>query len=184
LCSCSQTAGKSRAPALGPTVCGFREPWTLYSYDAESLSGRSFHDHPSLQSADHARTQLLQATDFSGDVVGFDVYMHPTLMVNTLNLHDRLIGWCFQHSVGAPRPGMRRIYRASQRLGPKGGCLIDIGCIAVDQKRTQTGMMQGSCPQGIDAQSLFSPTSPDQKYFVLRYFVALENGTRAGTCRQ
>jgi hypothetical protein len=97
------------------------------------MAGRRPHHHPPLQAINHAGTQFLQASDFSGDVVGFNVYMDPALMLDTLNLHDRLVEWCLQHTVGAASAWMIEVQRATQCVSPKPGSLIDISCIAVDE---------------------------------------------------
>jgi hypothetical protein len=118
---------------LVPTVGVFWETRTLYSHDAKALpSGRQHHD-PTLQAVDHPSAQLLQASHLSGDVVGFNVYVNPTLVVHALDLHDRLAGRRLQHSVIAASARVLEIDRATKCIAPETGGLVRIGCIAVDQ---------------------------------------------------
>ena len=120
--------------ALVPAICILGKSRALHAYDAEPLPGRSLHHHPPLQAVDDTGTQSFQASDFSRDVIRFDVDVNPAFVADALKLHDRFVGWRFQHAVIAAATGMIGIYRTAQCLGPEARGLIDISYVAVDQQ--------------------------------------------------
>jgi hypothetical protein len=69
--------------------------------------------------------------------------MNPTLVVNALNLNDRLIERRLEHTIVATSTWVIRVYSATQCLSPEAGSLINVGCVAIDQQRTESGMMHG-----------------------------------------
>src|SRR5438874_9055966 len=126
---------------LVPAVRVLRETRTLYPYNAEALAGRRFHHHPTLEVIHHLGSQLCQARHFGSDVVRLDVYVDPALVLDALDLHDRLVGRGLQHAVVAAAARMAGIDGATQRLGPEAGGAVQIGGPAVDQHGAETGMV-------------------------------------------
>jgi hypothetical protein len=53
-------------------------------------------------------------------------------MLDALDLHDWLVGRCFQHEVVTATTRMFRVYRATERLAPEVGGFVDTGRLAVD----------------------------------------------------
>jgi hypothetical protein len=54
-----------------------------------------------------------------GDVVGLDIDVHAALVLDALDLHDRLVRRRFQHAVVAPRARVVGVDSATQRLAQK-----------------------------------------------------------------
>jgi hypothetical protein len=99
-------------------------------------------------------SKRFQARYLSGNIVGFNVNVNPALVVDALNLDNRLIGRCCQHAVIAASPWMAGIYRAAQRIGPEPGGVINIRHATINQKSAKTGIVHGSlfeCP-GADSK--------------------------------
>ena len=65
------------------------------------------------------RFESFQARHFCIDVVGLDVQMNAALMLNALNLHDRLVRRSFQHHVVTASAGMVAIHRAPECVSPE-----------------------------------------------------------------
>jgi len=59
--------------------------------------------------------------------------MNPALMLNTLNLNDRLVGRCVQHPVVAAGTCVIKIYPSPERFGPEACGQVNIGRSAIDQ---------------------------------------------------
>jgi hypothetical protein len=71
---------------LIPAVGVLREARALYPHNAEALAGRRLHDDPALGAIHHRRAQPLEASHLGGNVVGLDVYVHPALVLDALDL--------------------------------------------------------------------------------------------------
>jgi len=129
---------------LIPTRGVLEETRALSSYDAESLSSGRLHHDPTIQAINRLRSQSFQACNPRGNIVGFNIDMHPTFVFDTLDLHNRFIWRCLQHAVVAATAWMIEICRTPQRCCPELGGLINIRCAAIDQNRTKTGIVHGS----------------------------------------
>lgn len=101
--------------------------------DAEALAGRRLHHHPAIEPARDLGAQLLEARDLGGDVVGLDVDVDAALMLDALNLHDRLVGRRLEHAVGAAAHRMRAVDGTAQGFRPKARRRVHIGDLAIDQ---------------------------------------------------
>src|SRR3954454_16214864 len=97
--------------ASTPSVRILRPSRTLHTYDAESLPGRSLHDHPTFQTFNDRCAERFQTSDFSWDVICFDVQVNSAGVLDTLYLHDGLIGWRRQHSIVAASAWVLGVYR-------------------------------------------------------------------------
>ena len=64
-------------------------------------------------------------------------------MLDALNLHNRFIWRCFQHTVVATCSRMTEIYRTTQGISPELGSLINIRCAAINQERAETRVVHG-----------------------------------------
>src|SRR5262249_59336964 len=99
--------------SLIPAVGVLREARALYPHNAEALAGRRLHDDPALRTIHHRGAQPFEAVHLGGNVVGLDVYVHAALVLDALDLDDRLRGPRFKaggnfpaHWVGeGPRDG-------------------------------------------------------------------------------
>jgi hypothetical protein len=120
------------------------ESWPLNADNAEPLPSGGLHHDPALQAINHSRPQCFQACYLGGNVVGFDVNVNAALMLNALNLDDRLVGRRYQHAVIATSPRMDGIHFAAQCISPELSRLIDIRYAAINQKSTKTRMVHGS----------------------------------------
>src|SRR5260370_38851325 len=118
---------------FAPAVSTLRETGTLSPYDAEALAGRRLQHHPMLQAIHDPGAQLLQASHFGRDIVGFDVYVDATLVVHALDLHYGLVGRGLQHAVIAAAARMVGVYGSTQRFAPEAGGRVHIGGLTVDQ---------------------------------------------------
>src|SRR5579859_551308 len=67
--------------------------------------------------------------------------MDPALVLDALDLHDGLIGRGLEHAVIAARAGVLGIHRPAQRLRPESRGLVYIGCAAIYEQSTETGMV-------------------------------------------
>src|SRR5262245_6221897 len=85
--------------SLVPASGVFRKTGTLHAHDAESLAGGRLHHDPALESAHDRGSQFRQSCDFGRDVIGLDVDVDAALVIHALDLHDRLVGWRFEHQV-------------------------------------------------------------------------------------
>src|SRR6185295_9399745 len=95
-------AGGSTFPApLFPGPGGLREARALHADDAEALAGGRAHDDPTLHALVDCRAQLLEARDFGGDVVGFDVDVHAAFMADALDLNAEFAWPILEHPVVA-----------------------------------------------------------------------------------
>src|SRR5258708_21647538 len=130
---CAQKPQQRVESRLVPAVGVLRKTGTLYPYDAEALAGRRLHHRPAFEAIHHLGAQLRQARHFGGDIVGLDVYVHATLVIHTLDLHDGLVGRGLQHTVVAAAARMVGIHGATERLAPEAGGPVQIGGPAVDQ---------------------------------------------------
>jgi hypothetical protein len=74
-----------------PGRCVLWETLAPYADNAESLAGRCAHNDPILKALLDCRTKLFEPCDFSGDVVGLDVDVNATFVVDTLDLDADLI---------------------------------------------------------------------------------------------
>src|SRR5215467_10372547 len=111
---------------LIPSICVLGKARSLYTDNAKLLSSGGLHHDPALQSVHYPGSELLQARDLGGNVIGFDVEVNSALMLHTLNLNNRLVGRCVQHAVVAAGAWVIKIYRAAQCFGPESCGLIDI----------------------------------------------------------
>ena len=59
--------------------------------------GRSSHDYPALELLIDGRAELLEASDFGGNVVRLDVDVHAALVIDALDLDADLIWPIFKH---------------------------------------------------------------------------------------
>jgi hypothetical protein len=109
--------------------------------DAKALPGRSLHHHPALQAIDNFCSQRFQADNLGRDIVGFNVDMDATLMLDALDLDDGFILRRLQHAVVSARSRVSEIDCTTQRIGPEPGGLIDIRCVAVNQKCAEAGVV-------------------------------------------
>src|SRR5262245_38872296 len=129
-----------------PAVRILREAGALHADDAESLARGRLHHNPPLQSGNDPSTQLLQAGDLGGKVVGLDVDVDAALVLYPLKLDDRLVGWRLEHHVVATGPRMGSVDRSPEGFRPKPCSLLDVGRIAVDQQRAEPRVMHApSC---------------------------------------
>src|SRR5262245_60421044 len=85
--------------SLIPAVGVLREARALYPHNAEALAGRCLHDDPALRTIHHRRAQPFEAAHLGGNVVGLDVYVHAALVLDALDLDDRLVCRCCKHAV-------------------------------------------------------------------------------------
>jgi hypothetical protein len=118
--------------------------WPLNSYNAEPLPGGSLHHDPAFQAINHPCSQRFEACHLSRNVVGFDIDVNTTLMLNALDLDDRLVGRRYQHAVIAASPRMIGIHFAAQCIGPESSRLINIRYAAINQKSAKTRVVHGS----------------------------------------
>ncbi len=113
----------------------------MHPYDTETLSGWGFHHDPTLETVDDLRAQPAQARHLRRNVVSFDVYVDPTFMFDSLNLHNGLIGLRGQHPIVAPAAGMLQVHGTAQGLAPEIRRRIDVSRLAVDQHSTKSRRM-------------------------------------------
>ena len=103
---------------------------TLYSHHAEALAGRR--QHPALRRlAIWAPSFSRRAT--STGMSSVSMSMDPALVVDTLDLHDWLIGRRFQHAVIAAAHPMAKIHRTAKGGSPEAGGLVHVCGFAVDE---------------------------------------------------
>src|SRR5262249_35259514 len=114
----------SLVQSVVPAIGILRETGALYAYNAEPLSSRGLHHDPALQVGLDSSSQRLQTCDLGGNIVSFNVNMHPTLMFNALNLHDRFVWRRGKHSIVATGAWMIEIYRTAKHICPELGSLI------------------------------------------------------------
>src|SRR5947207_15845668 len=88
-----------KTDCLSPNGWRFSEAEALDAHDAEALAGGRFHHHPTLEPVHDCCAELLEARDFGGDIVGFDVDVDAALVLHALNLHDGFVGRSLQHAV-------------------------------------------------------------------------------------
>ena len=98
---------------LRPGVRILRKSRSLYTYDAEALSGWRFHHHPSLQAIHDLRAQRLKARDLSGYIVALNIDMNAAFMVHTLYLNNRFVGRSLQHIIISASTWVIGIQRAT-----------------------------------------------------------------------
>src|SRR5438270_2487784 len=123
------------APPVGVSV----ESLSLDAHDAEALSARCAHDDPALQALVDRSPEFLEPRDFSGNVVGFDVEMNATLVVDALDLYADLARRRFEHHIVAAGARVIRINGPAQRFGPEARRRFDILDIAVNQDSVHSG---------------------------------------------
>lgn len=113
----------------------------MHPHDTEALPGWGFHHDPTLEAVDDLRAQPAQACHLGRNVVSFDVYVDPTFMFDSLNLHNGLIGLRGQHPIVAPAAGMLQVHGTAQGLSPEIRGRIDVSRLAVDQHGTKSRRM-------------------------------------------
>jgi hypothetical protein len=84
------------------------------------------HHDPALQSVHYSSSEPLKAGDLGGNVISFDIEMNPALVRDPLNLNDRLVGGCFEHTIVAAGAWVIKIYHTPERFGPEFCGLINI----------------------------------------------------------
>jgi hypothetical protein len=126
-----------------PAVRILGEPGALDPNNAKPLPCGGLHYYPTLQTVDHRSTQLFQAGHFSRNVIGLNIQVNPALVINPLNFNNGLVLRRFQHTVVAATARVIQVDRATQRLSPEAGSLVNIGGIAIDEQRTKSGMVHG-----------------------------------------
>src|SRR3569832_1509024 len=119
--------------ALLPCRRAFRNPGALCPHDADPLTAWRTHHDPTLHARVDRGSQLFEAGDFSGNIVGLDVDVYAAFMVHALDLHADLVFGRLEHHVIATRAGMIGIDGTPQRLCPEACGRLDIFGVAVDQ---------------------------------------------------
>src|SRR5262249_61198464 len=112
------TASSTRG--LIPAVGVLREARALYSHNAEALAGRRLHDNPALGAIHHRRAQPFEAAHLGRNVVGLDVYVYAALVLDALDLDDRLVCRCCKHAVIVTAHRMVKGHRTAEHGGPRG----------------------------------------------------------------
>src|SRR5262249_31261582 len=131
------TAGSTRG--LIPAVGVLREARALYPHNAEALAGRRLHDDPALGAIHHRRAQPCETSHLGGNVIGLDVYVRAALVLDALDLDDRLVCRCCKHAVIVAAHRMVKVYGTAERGGPEAGGLVHVGDLAVNQRGAQAG---------------------------------------------
>src|SRR5262245_26027178 len=111
------TASSTRG--LIPAVGVLREARALYPHNAEALAGRRLHDDPALGAIHHRRAQPFEAAHLGRNVVGLDVYVHAALVLDALDLDDRLVCRCCKHAVIVTAHRMVKVHRTAEHGGPE-----------------------------------------------------------------
>jgi hypothetical protein len=130
--------GERAAPSV-PAVGVLGEARTLDLDDAEALAGRRLHHHPAREPARDPGAQVLEPRDLGFDVVGLDVDVDAALVLDALNLDDRLAGRRLEHAVGAAAHRMGAVDRAAERFRPEARRRVDVGDLAIDQHGAKAG---------------------------------------------
>src|SRR5262245_59452796 len=129
-------------PTLIPAVGVLREARALYPHNAEALAGRCLHDDPALRTIHHRRAQPFEAAHLGGNVVGLDVYVHAALVLDALDLDDRLVCRCCKHAVIVAAHRMVKVHGTAERGGPEVSGLVHVDRLAVNQHGAQAGVVQ------------------------------------------
>src|SRR6516162_317556 len=166
--SCSPPCSRSISPISAPSACtssrsgsclggkwmslrfnsvspagGFRgEVGALRTHYAEALPGGRLPDVPTLERADAARAEFLQAPHLRLDVVALDVEMHAALVLYLLYFEMRLVGVGAQNAI--ERLLVRcRTHRQVQRCRPETRRRIHIVGAAVDDESGEATLVHG-----------------------------------------
>ena len=75
-----------------PAIGVLREAGTLYTHDAEALTGGGLHRDPAFQAVHDFGAKRFQAADLRGNIVGLDVKVDAALVLDALDLHDGFVG--------------------------------------------------------------------------------------------
>src|SRR5262249_33937401 len=126
---------------LIPAVGVLREARPLYPHNAEALAGRRLHHHPALGAIHHRRAQPFEASHLGGNVVGLDVYVHAALVLDALDLDDRLIRRRCQHAVTVAAHWMAKVHGTAERGSPEMSGLVQVGGLAINQHGAQAGVV-------------------------------------------
>src|SRR2546430_15254097 len=132
-------ADKRADVSLIPAVGVLRKVRALYPHNAEALAGRRLRDDPAPGAIHHRRAQPFEASHLGGNVVGLDVYVHAALVLDALDLDDRLVCRGCKHAVIAAAHRMVKVHGAAQRGGPAGGGPLHVGGLADNTPRPQRG---------------------------------------------
>jgi hypothetical protein len=131
-----------RSYRVRPAICVASESLALHAYDAKALPARGAHHNPTLNPSVDRSAEPFQACNLGRDIIGLDVEMNSTFVVNALNLNADLVRPVLEHHVIAASAGMIRVDWAAERFGPETRGGADVVDVAVDQNAVDARAMR------------------------------------------
>src|SRR6267142_3279546 len=143
-----RSSGASRRTdySLAPFIGLFGKIRPLHAHHAKALARGRLHDPPRANLRNALRAQLLEPFHLSLDIIGLNVQVYATGVLNLLHFYVQIVGRRIEEPVTGVLGTGRLLQRVAQRLAPEARGLIDVIGTAVDDEPRESALVHGHSP--------------------------------------